>query len=615
MTFYDFLSQHDFFYEINENEYCLDDYILPYYMCYRTINNKSPKIFAKYIIINLSDYQTLNVCQKTIFKSYEAFFDFQTNNFSQLFFRDEDVVRYNIYLLFVYEKYEKELYDKISNDLNFARKIFLKKTEFENYFCFSKRVSEIVENSNEIDMDSINSIEKIVKKLHSRNLKCMLKNIEREELLACFINTKKLKNLDAYFLKGISEKNFFEENFYKELLVKKKKYCLLKKIKSIKMHRFRETCFNSEESINFGAVNVFYGENAIGKSSVLDAIEFAFTGQTHKYLDDTSLTKSTVILFDDGKQISSSDVQNSVEEYKKIWYKNKMGTLNELFCRINYFDTDATYRFALEEGNSDDAFLHLKKLLCDGKLIDMENNLIRNINSLSLIEKFFRMKVKKTTKQSSYDKPLFIKTYEFILDIFNFKKKRKSFYSDVHIYKSINQEHDNIANEAFEIRRTCEATLEAVTAIMHTQIELSLKLINEIFHRLYSYDSNIYWKNETFEMTCEKNEKVYNIKTMSTAQKVCLALSVIFTQFFSAKDAPRIILLDESVANFDSLHLLNLFDFLRDAALDNVQIFFTTASEDVAYISKNKFEFLGEEYNLYKLDKDESAKARIIKIN
>ena len=292
-----------------------------------------------------------------------------------------------------------------------------------------------------------------------------------------------------------------------------------------------------------------------------------------------------------------------------------MGTLNELFCRINYFDTDATYRFALEEGNSDDAFLHLKKLLCDGKLIDMENNLIRNINSLSLIEKFFRMKVKKTTKQSSYDKPLFIKTYEFILDIFNFKKKRKSFYSDVHIYKSINQEHDNIANEAFEIRRTCEATLEAVTAIMHTQIELSLKLINEIFHRLYSYDSNIYWKNETFEMTCEKNEKVYNIKTMSTAQKVCLALSVIFTQFFSAKDAPRIILLDESVANFDSLHLLNLFDFLRDAALDNVQIFFTTASEDVAYITKNKFEFLGEEYNLYKLDKDESAKARIIKIN
>ena len=328
MLFYDFLSQYDF-YKINENAYNLDDYVLPYYMCYRTVSRNSSKIFAKYIIVNLSDPQILNICKNTVFQSYESFSDFQINNFSQLFFGDEDIVRYNIYLLFVYEEYEKDLYDRISNDLNFARKIFLKKNEFENYFCFSKRISEIVRNSNEIDLDSIKSIKKIVKELHSRNLKCMLKNIEKEELLSCCISNKKLKNLDAHFLNGTSEKSFFEENFYKELQLKKKKYQLLKKIKSAKMSRFRETCFNSQEYINFGAVNVFYGENAIGKSSVLDAIEFAFTGQTHKYLDDISLTKSIVTLFDDGKQISSQDIQNRADEYKKIWYKN-----NHNACRF-----------------------------------------------------------------------------------------------------------------------------------------------------------------------------------------------------------------------------------------------------------------------------------------
>ena len=105
-----------------------------------------------------------------------------------------------------------------------------------------------------------------------------------------------------------------------------------------------------------------------------------------------------------------------------------------------------------------------------------------------------------------------------------------------------------------------------------------------------------------------------NMLQMSTAQKVSLALSVIFTQFFLAVDAPQIILLDESVVNFDAFHLLNLFDFLREFTLNGVQIFFTTASDDIAQIAKSKLGFLGEDCCVYKLSKSTDGFSQIIKI-
>ena len=612
MKTFNFLSQFNFA-DIIKSKYEFEDCVLPYYLCSRTVRGGTTRPFAKYIIIDLCDTEIFYICKNTILSSYKSFCDFQETYISPLFFHDDDIIRYNIYLLFIYTEYDNELYDKICNDLNFARKIFLRKDEFDNYFNFTKCISEIIDENNKNDLNSIDAIEKIVKKLHSKKLKCLLRNIEREKLFSCFDNNKKINNLDLYLLKDISDKKFFEDNFYKEVPAKKTKDFQVKRIKNIKMMHFRENCFNSEESIQIGDVNVFYGENAIGKSSILDAVEFAFTGQTHKYLDDVSLANSVVTIIDSNdKQVSSNDIKGKSEEYKKIWYKHKMGTLNELFCRINYFDTDATYRFALEEGNADDAFVHLKKLLCNGRLIDIENNLIRNMRLLSFAEEIFRIRIKRIPKVKFRDKRVSLSIWERMVKIFSSQHKKNFLLnSEIQIYK----QQIDIANVAEDICKICEETLESIAIIMHTQIELSLKLINEIFHRLYSYDSSIDWHNETFELNSKKEEKKYTIKTMSTAQKVCLALSVIFAQFFSAKDAPRIIMLDESVANFDSLHLLNLFDFLRDAALDDIQIFFTTASEDVAMISKNKFKFLGHNFNLYKLDKNQDSKAKITKIN
>ncbi|HAK72710.1 MAG TPA: hypothetical protein DCP36_02425 [Sporomusaceae bacterium] len=88
---------------------------------------------------------------------------------------------------------------------------------------------------------------------------------------------------------------------------------------------------------------------------------------------------------------------------------------------------------------------------------------------------------------------------------------------------------------------------------------------------------------------------------MSTGQRISLALAIMFCLHIAAPRAPKLLLLDEPVANMDDLHLLNLIDILREFALQRVQIVFTTANPDVAGIFRRKFSFFGPEFQHYEL--------------
>ena len=65
--------------------------------------------------------------------------------------------------------------------------------------------------------------------------------------------------------------------------------------------------------------------------------------------------------------------------------------------------------------------------------------------------------------------------------------------------------------------------------------------------------------------------------------------------------APNIIILDESVANLDDLHLLNMLDILRQLTIKGTQIFFTTANESVAKLFKRKIGFMQDELKSIKV--------------
>jgi DNA repair protein SbcC/Rad50 len=98
---------------------------------------------------------------------------------------------------------------------------------------------------------------------------------------------------------------------------------------------------------------------------------------------------------------------------------------------------------------------------------------------------------------------------------------------------------------------------------------------------------------------------------MSTGQRVSLALSVMFTHFIAAPNAPRFLLLDEPVANMDDLHLLNLLDIIRELALKGTQILFTTANPDVAGLFRRKFSFFGRQFKQFEFIREDNGMTTI----
>ncbi|KQL35463.1 hypothetical protein AN959_06030, partial [Psychrobacillus sp. FJAT-21963] len=105
----------------------------------------------------------------------------------------------------------------------------------------------------------------------------------------------------------------------------------------------------------------------------------------------------------------------------------------------------------------------------------------------------------------------------------------------------------------------------------------------------------------------EKNGVKAKAHQMSTGQRVSLALSVMFTHFLAAPNAPDFLLLDEPVANMDDLHLLNLLDIIRELALRGTQIIFTTANPDVAGLFRRKFSFFGQQFKKFEFIREDNG--------
>lgn len=607
----------------NEREFVFDDEIkLPYYCCKKTISkdcsnicNTCKSIYARYVVIDLTDENVKQICDDVIFKNKETFSYFQENYLSEIFFYESDFIRFNIYLIFIYDKKEdvKEYID-YSFDLNYARKLFFTPVEFEEYFDYYNKIRKrVTETKYSMDQEILKELEAIVSKLDSKGMKAVL--LDSDNIINYFV-VHPLNYQNNYDIQcGIKEstKSFVEKYIYKDKGKGNRNLKNVRDVRNLKLKNFRNNCFGDSRDFQFGRANIIYGVNAAGKTSLLDAIEFGFTGNIHKYKEEDVLGDALVtIVGRTGTTVSSDESQKYYNEFKSMWYPYKIGSLSELFARTNYFDTDATYRFALEQGNIDEAYRHIRNLLSTSKLLEIEQNLKNNIEEIKRVKVFinrdnyyFKKVVSTKNSKSNQNKSKRFSLFSFVKDL----NESKFIYSvNEKRLKAINSELKIFEDECYE-------TLKRIRELIDKQIKVNLKLLNIIFHRLFSLNYDIIWENGIFKMQSDGADELTTIEKMSTAQKVSLALSVIFTQFFLAADAPQIILLDESVVNFDAFHLLNLFDFLREFTINDVQIFFTTASEDIAQIAKSKLGFLGEECFIYEMTRTAGGESLINKVN
>lgn len=128
-------------------------------------------------------------------------------------------------------------------------------------------------------------------------------------------------------------------------------------------------------------------------------------------------------------------------------------------------------------------------------------------------------------------------------------------------------------------------------------IQQNIEQISRIFLSLHLPQEFSGLAMEGKELVGVRGGKKVPVVNMSTGQRTALVLAVFFQLHLSNSATPEFLLIDEPVANIDELNVLSLMDFLRELVISHGrQIFFTTASRNVAQLFRRKFSFLGEDF-------------------
>lgn len=134
-------------------------------------------------------------------------------------------------------------------------------------------------------------------------------------------------------------------------------------------------------------------------------------------------------------------------------------------------------------------------------------------------------------------------------------------------------------------------------------------LIIDIFQAIHSPRefSDIDFENGNFEkiyLVRENSNAKVPLTQISSGQRAALAISIFLALNKKATSGPPFIIFDEPISYIDDLNILSFFDYLRDLAMyAKKQIFFTTASPKIAALFQRKFEFLNDDFEMFKLSR------------
>ena len=635
--------------------------------------NSCDRVMSKFFIFGIESAEELENYSDLIWKDKETFEKFQGDYISKLFFQENVVVRYNTYLLF-WDKvsacysFSSEKFREIENDTRFARKVFLYKEEYDEFFrdalsrfdSGSLVITTKESSSNEGQATSetandsyIDSVKKIAVLFRKFGLMSALvdRSYSREKVFNNMRNyqssnkeqeyAKNSKSYDyEYFCNNLASKSvpngdtFVSKYFMQESQVSDEKTVskTLLHIKRISTRNYREESLGREmKTIELCKVNVICGNNSSGKTSLLDSIKYALTGRDSG--NNSTEGKLASVDFSNCEHPYSSSVsEDDVIERKSQFYPGISGQLDELFVCLNYFNLDAAYRFAL--GFSDmisNLFAERPILRAKERITDITNYVnemskyYKPLSDKKMLEEEAKKKIKTRLHKSLRNK---LKAYtkglenavdelaKILIDVLEDQKNQlQSITEDSPEVEHIRQFCDEFTASFADI----ESNLQLSEYDFYKQVEKNRIVINKIYRKLHSFREEIYvhvdpvdasksyigvvpaWSSSGGKIHIEdKHKHAISIRMMSTGQKICLGLAIMFSQFLSHDVTLKFILLDESVANLDAVHLLNLFDFLRELAIQDVQIVFSTANPWVEDIADIKFSFLGDTHYMIK---------------
>ena len=105
-----------------------------------------------------------------------------------------------------------------------------------------------------------------------------------------------------------------------------------------------------EKDHSLGRVNLIVGSNGVGKTSLLEAIEFAYCGKNRRSSTPLDNTSITVGFFGVEPKLSSTTDATRLRARHSNWYAKtdlKTVTIQESFRKFNFLDTDAAVQLSV----------------------------------------------------------------------------------------------------------------------------------------------------------------------------------------------------------------------------------------------------------------------------
>ncbi len=147
-------------------------------------------------------------------------------------------------------------------------------------------------------------------------------------------------------------------------------------IRSLNLKKFRD--FPIQRDFDFGKVNLIFGYNGSGKTSLLEAIELFYCGRT-KRNPVSSATYNLVMNFVDGRteKVLSNRKSQIFRDRNLAWYGQpevKTDKLYQSFAQFNFLDTDAAVGLADSTSRIED---NLSQLLVGPEVSEVWRNIMR----------------------------------------------------------------------------------------------------------------------------------------------------------------------------------------------------------------------------------------------
>lgn len=488
------------------------------------------------------------------------------------YYSNSGYLQWNYYIVFLYgdKVPSDETKLKIEKNEEFARKFVINYEKLDDWLDQKYKIK--TDTSLEIGQD-LSLI--WMNKLKDSDLDCVYSpNLNYAEDLNSFIEGTPWKEPDE--IEDSNQSNINDEK--------------ITDIKEIVLEKYRD--YPKKRDFEFGKVNLIFGQNGSGKTSLLEAIELFLCGKNFRDPKKQNNWMSIKVLYNDKPNFESIDINNT-KKYKSRngkWYNNPNQRGNNLyknFNRFNFYNSDAAFSFSNERSPE-----LIRKSFIDIALGENINSIEKKIKDYS--DKFLKEKRNYGKDIAEYEK--IIVGYENALDeIINKGNKDPKCLFDIFIdeaknikWKGILPQSSNDSHAKFE-RDYSTITLYLSNIFEINWLEnLTIKSLFTEKNKLDKLKMNLININEKINVITKKRIEIK--KRINDIQEI-LSIFKKINEYHQAKLQLKLIGLDKKIKLLELKELkyneiIQIINYIDFTPLDNSNY---TLEEYTKYLKKEAF--------------------------